>query len=284
MAATRRSALLAVKRRSGRAEFDIAALAAGGIFEAVDAIVAGRVRNVYALVRPPGHHAESEHGFGFCIFNNGALAARYAQHRHKLPRIAIVDWDAHHGNGAEHIFWDDPTVLTISIHQDGAYPRGSGIASARGGGRAVGCNVNIPLPPGSGAGAYLAALERVVGPALRDFAPAMIVVACGFDAGAYDPMARMMLHPEAFGTMTRRIMAAADELCDGRVLMCHEGGYHRPSVPFHGLAVIEALSGHKGTVGDPFTPLIAAMSYQDLQPQQDAAIGIAERFIAGDEE
>jgi acetoin utilization deacetylase AcuC-like enzyme len=261
----------------GPGGFDIAALAVGGVLEAVDAIVAGRIENAYALVRPPGHHAERDHGFGFCIFNNGALAARYAQRRYGLARVAIVDWDVHHGNGAEHIFWDDPSVLTMSIHQDGAYPRGSGAMAARGGGE--GDNLNIPLPPGSGVGAYLAAIERVVLPALRRFAPDMIVVACGFDAGAYDPQGRMMLHPEAFRTMTRQIMAAADALCAGRLLLCHEGGYHRPSVPFHGLAVIEELSGRKGTVSDPFTPLIAAMAYQELQPQQEAVIAQAERIV-----
>jgi acetoin utilization deacetylase AcuC-like enzyme len=263
----------------GPGGFNIAALAVGGLFEAVDAIVARRIDNAYALVRPPGHHAERDHGFGFCIFNNGALAARYAQTRHGLARVAIVDWDVHHGNGAEHLFWEDPSVLTISIHQDGAYPRGSGAMAARGGERAEGCNLNIPLPPGSGVGAYLATMERVLVPALHAFRPDMIVVACGFDAGAYDPQGRMLLHPEAFRTMTRQIMAAADELCGGRLLLCHEGGYHRPSVPFHGLAVIEELSGHKGTVNDPFTPLIAAMAFQELQPQQEVVIAQAERMV-----
>jgi acetoin utilization deacetylase AcuC-like enzyme len=264
----------------GPGGFDIAALAVGGVLEAVDAIVAGRIENAYALVRPPGHHAERDHGFGFCIFNNGALAARYAQRRHGLARVAIVDWDVHHGNGAEHIFWDDPSVLTLSIHQDGAYPLGSGAMAARGGGKGEGRNLNIPLPPGSGVGAYLATIERVAVPMLRWFRPDIIVVACGFDAGAYDPQGRMMLHPEAFRTMTRQTMAAADEICDGRLLLCHEGGYHRPSVPFHGLAVIEELSGHKGSVSDPFTPVIGAMASQELQPHQEAVIAQVARLVA----
>jgi acetoin utilization deacetylase AcuC-like enzyme len=263
----------------GPGGFDIAALAVGGLLEAVDAIVAGRIDNAYALVRPPGHHAECDHGYGFCIFNNAALAARYAQCRHALARVAIVDWDVHHGNGAEHIFWEDPSVLTLSIHQDGAYPRGSGAMAARGGGRGEGSNLNIPLPPGSGVGAYLASMERVVLPALRSFRPDIIVVACGFDAGAYDPQGRMLLHPEAFRSMTRQIMAAAGDLCDRRLLLCHEGGYHRPSVPFHGLAVIEELSGHKGTIADPFTPLIATMAGQELQPHQAAVIAQAARLV-----
>jgi acetoin utilization deacetylase AcuC-like enzyme len=263
----------------GPGGFEIAALAVGGVLEAIDAIAERRVENAYALVRPPGHHAERDHGFGFCIFNNGALAARYAQRRHGLARVAVVDWDVHHGNGAEHIFWEDPSVLTISVHQDGAYPRGSGAMAARGSGSGEGYNLNVPLPPGSGVGAYLATMERVVVPALRRFAPDLIVVACGFDAGAYDPQGRMMLHPEAFRAMTRQIMAAADDLCGGRLLLCHEGGYHRPSVPFHGLAVIEELSGHKGAVDDPFTPLITAMAFQELQPHQEAVIAQAERMV-----
>src|SRR5260370_33312825 len=263
----------------GPGGFDIAALAVGGILEAVDAIVRSRVRNAYALVRPPGHHAEPDHGFGFCMFNNGALAARHAQQRHGLRRIAICDWDVHHGNGAEHIFWDDPEVLTLSIHQDGAYPRDSGAMSANGGDAGSGHNLNVPLPPGSGVGAYLATMERVIIPALARFAPDMIVVACGFDAGAYDPQARMMLHSEAFREMTRQVMAAAAR-CDDRLLLTHEGGYHRPSVPFYGLAVIEQLSGLRGSVRDPFAPLIEAMAYQSLQPHQDAVIREAEKLVA----
>jgi acetoin utilization deacetylase AcuC-like enzyme len=263
----------------GPGGFEIAALAAGGILEAVDAVVERRVANAYALVRPPGHHAEAEHGFGFCIFNHGALAARHAQQAHGLKRIAILDWDVHHGNGAEHIFWEDPDVLTISIHQDGCYPANSGSIDAIGGGLGQGRNLNIPLPPGSGVGAYIATLERVVLPALRRFAPDMIIVASGLDAGAYDPQGRMMLSGSTFAAMTRMLMATADELCAGRLMMTHEGGYHRPSVPFLGMAILEALSGLKGSVEDPFEPLIAGMPQQTLQPHQDAVIRLAETHV-----
>lgn len=263
----------------GPGGFEIAALAAGGILEAVDAVVERRVANAYALVRPPGHHAEAEHGFGFCIFNHGALAARHAQRAHGLKRVAILDWDVHHGNGAERIFWEDPDVLTISIHQDGCYPAHSGPIDAIGSGPGEGRNLNIPLPPGSGTGAYLATMERVVLPSLRRFAPDMIVVASGLDAGAYDPQGRMMLAGSTFSSMTRMLMDAADELSGGRLLMTHEGGYHRPSVPFLGMAIIEALSGCKGLVDDPFEPLIAGMPFQTLQPHQDAVIRLAETHV-----
>ncbi|MCX5494351.1 class II histone deacetylase [Kaistia dalseonensis] len=264
----------------GPGGFEIGILAAGGMLEAVDAIVEGRIANAYALVRPPGHHAVREHGFGFCMFNHGALAARHAQEKHGLKRIAIVDWDVHHGNGAEQIFWEDPSVFTLSIHQDGAYPPRSGPIDARGAGAGFGANLNVPLPPGSGVGAYEAVMDRVVIPALHRFKPDMIIVACGFDAGAYDPQARMMLHSDAFRGMTRRVMEAADTLCGGRLLLTHEGGYHRPSVPFYGLAVVEQLSGLKGTVEDIFVPMIEAMAYQALQPHQDAVIAAAERLVA----
>lgn len=263
----------------GPGGFEIAALAAGGVIVAVDAVVAGTVRNAYALVRPPGHHAEAQHGFGFCIFNNGAVAARHAQRAHGLRRIAIVDWDAHHGNGAQHIFWTDPTVLTISIHQDSAFPPGSGTITDIGEGPGIGYNLNIPLPPGSGAGAYLAAFERVIVPALRRFGPELIIVPCGFDAGCFDSMSRMMLHSECFRAMTRLVQTAAEELCAARLVLCHEGGYHKTSVPFFGLAVIEQLAGIRSGMADPFLPIIEKYPFQDLQPHQDAVLRQAEKLV-----
>ena len=256
----------------GPGGYEIAALAAGGILEAVDAIATGEIDNAYALVRPPGHHSEAARGFGFCIFNHGALAARHAQQAHGLGRVAILDWDVHHGNGAESIFWTDPSVLTISVHQDNCYPPQSGLVEATGAGPGAGFNLNVPLPPGSGHGAYLAAMDRIILPRLKAFQPDMIIVASGLDAGAYDPQARMMLGGGSFAAMTRRVMDVAEDCCGGRLLLTHEGGYHRPSVPFFGLAIIEALSGLKGSVADPFEPIIAGMAGQDLQPHQDAAI------------
>ena len=263
----------------GPGGFEIAALAAGGVIAAVDAVMTGKVRNAYALVRPPGHHAEAGHGFGFCVFNNGALAARHAQRAHGVKRVAIVDWDAHHGNGAQHIFWTDPYVLTISIHQDSAFPPGSGPITDVGEGNGTGYNFNIPLPPGSGTGAYLAAFERVIVPALRRFGPEVIIVPCGFDAGCFDPMSRMMLHSECFRAMTRLIQSAADEVCFGRLVLCHEGGYHKTSVPFFGLAVIEELSGLRSGIKDPYLEIIEKYPFQDLQPCQDAVIRQAEELV-----
>jgi acetoin utilization deacetylase AcuC-like enzyme len=263
----------------GPGGFAIAALAAGGVIAAVDAVLSGEVRNAYALVRPPGHHAVPEHGFGFCVFNNGAVAARHAMKARGVGRVAIVDWDVHHGNGAQRIFWTERDVLTISIHQDGAYPAGSGGVDETGEGAGAGRNLNIPLPPGSGAGAYLAAFQRVIVPALRRFKPELVIVPCGFDAGAFDPMARMMLHSDAFRTMTRLVREAAEDLCGGRLVLCHEGGYHRTSVPFLGLAVIEELSGLSSGIADPFLPIAAAYPFQELQAHQERAIARAAALV-----
>src|SRR4029453_2704177 len=163
----------------GPGSFEIALLAAGGTIAAVDAVLDGRVRNAYALVRPPGHHAEADRGRGFCIFGNVVVAFEHARATRGLGRLAVVDWDVHHGNGTQKAFYRDPGVLTISIHQDRWYPAESGAMDERGDGPGLGYNINIPLPPGSGHGAYLSACERVVVPALRRFRPELIVVASG---------------------------------------------------------------------------------------------------------
>jgi acetoin utilization deacetylase AcuC-like enzyme len=254
-----------------RGSYEIALLAAGGTIAAVDAVVDGRVDNAYALVRPPGHHALADTGMGFCIFGNVAVAVRHAQAEHGLERVAVVDWDVHHGNGTQAVFWDDPSVLAVSIHQDGAYPPDSGALHERGTGAGEGTTLNVPLPPGSGSGAYLAALDRVVVPALDRFEPELIVIACGFDAGGLDPLGRMLLPAASFGELTLRILDAADRHCDGRVVASHEGGYSAGHVPFCGLAVIEALADLSAGIEDPFDFLTLAPG-QELQPHQEAVL------------
>ena len=256
----------------GRDSYEVARLAVGGCLEAVEAVVGGRVRNAYALVRPPGHHAERDRGRGFCIFNNTALAALHAREALGVERVAILDWDVHHGNGIQDAFWTDPSVLTISIHQDRNYPQDSGFLEELGDGAGRGANLNVPLPPGSGVGAYVAAMERVVVPLLRRFAPDLIVLACGYDAGALDPYGRMLLHSEAFRTLAQLLLEAADEVCDGRLAAIHEGGYSTAYVPFCGLAVIEQMAGRRTAVEDPFLEELAGIGGQELQPHQDEAI------------
>jgi acetoin utilization deacetylase AcuC-like enzyme len=256
----------------GPSSFEIAALAAGGCLVAVDAVLEGAVDNAYALVRPPGHHALPDKGMGGCLFGNTALAALHALAVHGLSRLAVVDWDAHHGNGTQVAFYDDPDVLTISLHQADCYPPESGRVDETG----VGTNVNLPLPPGSGTGAYAAAFERVVVPALERHEPELVLVACGFDSGAWDAHARLMLHSAAYRELIREVLGVADRHADGRLVVIHEGGYAPAYTPFCGLAVLEELSGVSTGVEDPFLPIFEGYGYQELQPHQEAVIAAAE--------
>jgi acetoin utilization deacetylase AcuC-like enzyme len=263
----------------GAGSFEIAMLSAGGVMCAVEAVVTGAVENGYALVRPPGHHAEPDRGRGFCIFGNIALAVMYAKAKLGLTRVAAVDWDVHHGNGTQRAFYEDPNVLTISIHQHNLYPANSGDVGENGAGRAVGYNLNIPMPPGCGGGAYVAALERVIVPALRKFKPELIVVASGLDAAGTDPLGRMMLHSESYRRMTRLILEVAADVCAGRLVLAHEGGYSAVYVPFCGLAIMEELSGIRTKIADPFLELARTWGYQELQPHQEAAIDRAAALL-----
>jgi acetoin utilization deacetylase AcuC-like enzyme len=264
----------------GPGTFEIATLAAGGCLTAVDSVLDGLVDNAFALVRPPGHHALADHGLGYCIFGNTALAVMHARSR-GVPRVAVIDWDVHHGNGTQVAFWDDPSVLTISLHQDRHFPHDSGLVDELGSGDGYGANINIPLPPASGIGAYRAAFERVVIPALSLFHPELIVVACGFDASALDPLGRQLLYSEGFRELTRLTREAAEGLCEGRLVVCQEGGYSTGYLPFCGLAVLEELSGTRTGVEDPYMAARrGAFAYQELQPHQDAAVRAAERTLS----
>jgi acetoin utilization deacetylase AcuC-like enzyme len=264
----------------GPGGYEIALLAAGGVITAVDAVLDGTVDNGYALVRPPGHHAEPDLGRGFCIFANAAIAAKHAREARGLERVAVVDWDVHHGNGTQKIFYSDPTVLTISSHQDNNYPPDSGHVHEIGEGAGEGYALNVPLPSGSGVGAYVAAYERVVAPALRAFRPELIIVASGLDANAYDPLARMMLTSTGYRQLTRILMGVADEVCGGRLVVEHEGGYSSFYVPYCGLAIVEELAGVRGSIEDPYLEIAAGLGGQELQPHQDAAIAGAESNLA----
>lgn len=263
----------------GHGGFEIARLAAGGLIELVDAVLEGRVDNGYALVRPPGHHAEAGLGMGFCLFNNVVVAVMHAHEARSVGRIAIVDWDVHHGNGTQHAFAADPTTLFISLHQAGLFPPGSGGMDERGEGAGLGATINLPLPPGSGRGAYLAAFDRVVIPALERFEPELIVVSSGFDSGGYDPLGRMMLSGRAYRAMTRRLLDLAARLGNAHVVMAHEGGYSTSHVPLCGIQVIEELSGASSGMPDRFDANLEALPYQDLQPHQETVIAAAEPLV-----
>lgn len=256
----------------GKSSVEIAQLSAGGAIAAVEAVVQGQVQNAYALIRPPGHHAEPDAGGGFCIYANAAIAGAHALDVLGLQRIAFVDWDVHHGNGTEAVFLDDARALAISLHQDGLFPAGRGDVSVHGNGSASGRNINIPLPAGSGEGAYLYAFEQIVLPALAAFKPELIIVPCGFDASIEDPLGRMMLHADSYRQMTQLLMQAADTLCSGRLVMTHEGGYNPNTTPFLGMAVIATLMGIDNPVNEPCLEAFKTTPGQDLQPHQQAWI------------
>jgi acetoin utilization deacetylase AcuC-like enzyme len=246
---------LGLRTPFGPGGYEIAALSAGLAKAALFAVLEGRAQNAYALSRPPGHHCLPDWPNGFCLLNNIAVAVRAAQAAGLARRVAVVDWDVHHGNGTEAVFLDDPEVLTISLHQEWNYPLDTGGAATRG---AEGSNLNIPLPPGCGEASYLQAWDRIVAPALARHAPDVIVIACGFDASAMDPLGRMLLGAAGFRALALRAMAAAEDLCGGRLAMTHEGGYSEVHVPFCGHAVLEALSGSAIAVPDPLGATIAA--------------------------
>ena len=260
----------------GKGSYEIALLSAGGAMNAVAAVARGEVANAYALTRPPGHHAERDLGRGYCIFGNTAIAARHAQLEHGLARVAVVDWDVHHGNGTEHAFYDDPSVLTISLHQDRNYPTDSGFVEHNGEGAGEGANINIPLPRGGGRGPYELAFVDVVLPALERFRPDIILIASGLDANCYDINSRMNLKAEDYRAFTRMLMDAADRLCGGRLVLIHEGGYSDMYTPYCGLRIVEELSGLSSPVvdhlgGDPAT---------EVHEHERAAVAAAAALVA----
>ncbi len=241
----------------GPGGFDIAAVSAGLATQAVSSVWTGDLQNAYALSRPPGHHCLPDFPNGFCLLANIAIAIEAAQVRDGLGRVAVLDWDVHHGNGTKAIFYDRDDVLTLSVHQEGNYPLDTGGIEDRGSGNGAGLNLNIPLHAGAGHTAYLAVMDEIVVPALEAFKPDMIIVACGFDAAVIDPLARMQATAETFAEMTRRIKAAAERLCDGKLVMVHEGGYSEVYVPFCGHATLAVLADSDNQLPDPFAEAFA---------------------------
>jgi acetoin utilization deacetylase AcuC-like enzyme len=200
--------------------WEAALRAIGAGMRAVDAVAGGQAANAFCAVRPPGHHAEVATAMGFCLFNSIAIAARHAQSAHAMERVAIVDWDVHHGNGTQDIFWSDPSVLYASTHQMPLFP-GSGALAETGAGNIF----NAPLTPGDGGAEFRAAFEERILPAVHDFAPDIILISAGFDAHFRDPLAQINLTEEDFAWATDRLMDIADKFCAGRVVSLLEGGY-----------------------------------------------------------
>ena len=213
---------------------EAALTAVGGATAAVDDVFSGEARNAFVAGRPPGHHAEKNRAMGFCLFNNAAIAARHAQKAHGVERVAIVDWDVHHGNGTQDIFWDDPSVLYCSTHQMPLYP-GGGAREETGAGNIV----NAPLAPGSGSEAFRHAFDTLVLPAVERFSPELIIISAGFDAHRRDPLAEINLEAGDFDWATGVLMDKADRLSQGRLVSLLEGGYD-----LQGLAV--SVAAHVG--------------------------------------
>ncbi len=219
-----------------------ARLAAGGVLTAVEAVMEGRVRNAFAVVRPPGHHASASRGMGFCIYNNVAIAARHLQSVHGLQRVLIVDWDVHHGNGTQDIFWRDPTVLFFSSHQDGLYPA-SGSARERGEAEGEGFTCNCPLPAGTAGPELLAVWRDRLLPLAGAFAPEFVLVSAGFDSRADDPLGDFRLTDTDFAALTHLVMEIAATHAQGRLVSCLEGGYSLPGLATAAAAHVGALMG-----------------------------------------
>jgi acetoin utilization deacetylase AcuC-like enzyme len=199
--------------------------AVGGTLAAIDAVMDGRVANAFCAVRPPGHHAEPSRAMGFCLFNNVAVGARYIQQRYGLARVLIVDWDVHHGNGTQAAFYNDPTVLYVSLHQYPWYP-GTGSVEEVGAGPGEGYTLNLPMAAGRGDDEYLAAFDLRIRPVVRDFAPDFVLISAGFDAHRDDPLAMMAVTEFGYRTMTAFVKAWAADTARGRVVSCLEGGYN----------------------------------------------------------
>jgi acetoin utilization deacetylase AcuC-like enzyme len=224
-----------------RQSWDAALHAVGSVLSAVDAVFSGRARNAFCNVRPPGHHATAQRGMGFCIFNNVALAARYAQQRYAVERVLIVDWDVHHGNGTQDIFYTDPSVFFFSTHQWPLYP-GTGRSNETGDGEGSRTTCNFPFPAGSGRAEILGAVQTSLAPAMEQFRPDLVLISSGFDSRSGDLLGRFTLTDEDFADLTAAVMEIADRHAGGRLVSTIEGGYSLSGLASAAAAHVKALT------------------------------------------
>ena len=255
----------------GRGSYEIALESAGLARDAVKTVLTGDLDTAYALTRPPGHHCLRNQSMGFCLLSNIGIAIEAARKAKLVKRVFVLDWDVHHGNGTQSIFYDDPDIFTCSLHQANMFPTGYTGLDDRGAGAGAGTNLNLPLPAGCGETAYIYAMEHVVMPAIQAFEPELIIIACGLDANHVDPLARMSCVSSTFATMTDMVMDVAGQLCDGRVVAVHEGGYSEPYVPFCAHRVVESLADFKSDLSDPFLPKFLEQQPETSQVQWQIA-------------
>lgn len=246
---------------------EVARLSAGGVVAAVDAVLSGEADNAFAAVRPPGHHALAERGMGFCLLGNVPLAVKHAQRKFGLQRVLIVDYDVHHGNGTQDMFYEDDSVLFISTHQSPFYP-GTGALNEIGLGKGYGCTINIPLVAGNGDKNYARVYDEILWRAARRFRPELIVVSAGFDAHWTDPLAMMRLSLIGYAHLTRELIAMAEELCGGKIVFAMEGGYDVNTLGYGWVNIAHALLGDdeitdplglRGGIEPDIMPLIARL-------------------------
>ncbi len=241
---------------------DVARLAAGAVVSAVDAVLNGKADNALAIVRPPGHHATAEWQMGFCLLNNIAIAARHAQAQHNCGKVLIIDYDVHHGNGTQDIFYADPSVLFISIHQSPFYP-GTGALNETGTGAGTGYTLNVPIAGGHGDDSYARLFAEVVWPAAERFAPDLLLVSAGFDAHWVDPLAQMQLSLTGYDGLARECLRLAERLCGGKIVFVMEGGYDLQALAHGWRNIARALLGGD-EVSDPYGEGPAAGSSRDI--------------------
>ena len=256
----------------GPKSYDAAMRSAGGAIGAVQALLSGSVKRAFSFGRPPGHHAEKDRAMGFCLFNNVAVAAEFARREYGLQRVLIVDWDVHHGNGTQHIFYNSPHVMYFSIHQHPLYP-GTGLVTETGAHGGEGHTLNLPVPPARGDTDYFYAFDSLFLPVARAFEPQLVLVSAGFDAHNLDPLAGMRLTERAFGQLTLRLLNLAEEFAGGRIAVILEGGYSLDALTRSASEVLNTLCSDEPAEWEPITGRRCGSRMQEI-------VGAARRNIS----